>query len=288
MRFIKSNCMRLAQLARKLSVTPAEIVRYLQANGQAIADVNTRLEEEQLRPIISHFAPGRVEEILEEDRKPAEPELQEIVQDEPEAEVSIEEELTLVQTSDPLPENEPLQPALQKDFSEEIVQSAEEAKDPLEGVDVIKAPKVTLTGLKVLGKIDLPEPKKKEPEVKPTDEIASETDIHTPPPPVTNNKDNKRNDRKNNRFSDKRERVERPRRNPVTLQREREQREAEERRREELKKEKERRTEYYNNRIKQSTPKRAARLIDEPLEGLHEIADEPKTIWGKIWRWLTT
>lgn len=277
--------MRLAQLARKITVTPAEIVRFLQANGEPGADVNTRLTELQLRAILLHLAPGRVDEILEQDKTNNEVEQSEQLEVAP-----IEPALVINKTEELLPiETENLfEDAAQtmqiEERTEEITQEGEETKNPLEGVDLIKAPKVTLTGLKVVGKIDLPEPKKKEPEaVKSTDEIEREMKEPQPSSPVI-----KKGGNKGNKFSERRERSERPRRNPVALQREREIREAEERKKEEIKKEKERRTHYYNSRVKQGAPKRAARLVDEPLEALHEIKEEPKTIWGKIWRWLTT
>lgn len=276
--------MRLAQLARKISVTPAEIVRFLQANGEPGAEVNTRLTELQLRAILLHLAPGRVDEILEQDKTNNEAEQSEQLEVAP-----IEPALVINKTEEPLPiETENLfEDAAQtmqiEERTEEITQEGEETKNPLEGVDLIKAPKVTLTGLKVVGKIDLPEPKKKEPEVKSMEEIENEIKEPVTPTPLS-----KKVDKRSNKFSERRERSERPRRNPIALQREREAREAEERKREEIKKEKERRTQYYNSRVKQGAPKRAARLIDEPLEALHEIKEEPKTIWGKIWRWLTT
>lgn len=275
--------MRLAQLARKISVTPAEIARFLQANGDPIVDVNTRLTELQLKAILSHLAPDRVEEILEHDKKTnAEAEQSEqenSVETESQVETSKTEKLPSIEIESFI-EYKPQQ----LEPSEEITREGEETKNPLEGIDLIKAPKVTLTGLKVVGKIDLPETKKKEPEaVKSTDEIEREMKEPQPSAPVI-----KKGGNKGNKYSERRERSERPRRNPVALQREREIREAEERKKEEIKKEKERRTHYYNSRVKQGAPKRAARLVDEPLEALHEIKEEPKTIWGKIWRWLTT
>lgn len=279
LRFQSHYRMRLAQLARKISVTPAEIVRFLQINGESTADVNSRLTEQQLRAILSHLAPGRVDEILEQDKTNAESEQPEIVQIQQEVinkledALSIQPELLIEKTQEP---------PLLIENSEEIVLEGEETKNPFEGVDLIKAPKVTLTGLKVVGKIDLPEPKKKEPEIKPIEEIESEIK-ETATPQIS-----KKIGKGSNKFSERRERSERPRRNPVALQREREAREAEERKKEEIRREKERRTQYYNSRVKQGAPKRAARLIDEPLEALHEIKEEPKTIWGKIWRWLTT
>lgn len=276
--------MRLAQLARKISVTPAEIVRFLQTNGEPAADVNTRLTELQLRAILAHLAPGRVDEILEQDKTNSEAE-----QSEQQEIAALESALAISKTEEPpsiekenLFENV-LQTMQIEEPTGEITQEGEETKNPFEGVDLIRAPKVTLTGLKVVGKIDLPEPKKKEPEVKSIEEIENDIKETVAPSPVS-----KKINNRSNKFSERRERSERPRRNPIALQREREAREAEERKREEIKKEKERRTQYYNSRVKQGAPKRAARMIDEPLEGLHEIKEEPKTLWGKIWQWLTT
>lgn len=278
--------MRLAQLARKISVTPAELIRFLQANNEFLADVNTRLTDEQLNLVLMRFAPSRVNEILIDDRTlPAdETEIQSNLQVAEPAYVNEE-----MSTSAPAGERMPgtdleLEPEL-KVGDVNLTGNEPAEQNPFEGVDVIKAPKVTLSGLRVIGKIDLPEPKKKETTIEqktvPAEEaLATESSVPAAVPP--------KSQRKNNKYADRRGRVERPRENPIALQREREMREAEARRKEELKKEKERRTQFYNNRIKQSAPKRAARLVDEPVERLDEIQEEPKTLLGKIWRWLTT
>lgn len=232
------------------------------------------------------FAPSRVNEILIDDRTlPAdETEIQSNLQVAEPAYVNEE-----MSTSAPAGERMPgtdleLEPEL-KVGDVNLTGNEPAEQNPFEGVDVIKAPKVTLSGLRVIGKIDLPEPKKKETTIEqktvPAEEaLATESSVPAAVPP--------KSQRKNNKYADRRGRVERPRENPIALQREREMREAEARRKEELKKEKERRTQFYNNRIKQSAPKRAARLVDEPVERLDEIQEEPKTLLGKIWRWLTT
>jgi hypothetical protein len=155
--------------------------------------------------------------------------------------------------------------------------------------DVIKAPKMELKGLTVLGKIELPGAKKKETPVEETpapEPAATEPEPSAEPPrtaaipPVRR----KNNYRENNKTS------ERPRKNPVALKREREAREAEERRKEESTRQKEKRTQYYQNRVKPSVPTKAARMIDEPLYHSSEtpVRDQPKSIWGKFLRWLTT
>lgn len=289
--------MRLAQLARKISVRPAEIAQFLQSGGDTISDeVNSRLTDGQIERVLFQFVPKRAHEILEEINKPVVEEI-----------ASIE---NTIETSNPpmLIEEVIAEPTFTEPVRSNVIESAtqnasesisevtlanehtnepeNENKNPFDGIEVIKAPKVTLSGLKVVGKIELPESKKKEPEVSVTFETEGEQQV-APQPEEIKPKPQFREKRERNTSRSRREQ-ERPRKNPIAVQREREAREAADRKREELQREKERRTQYYNSRIKQGAPKKAARLVDEPLESIHDIKPEPTTVLGKLWRWLTT
>ena len=143
--------MRLGQLARKLDTTPAEIIQFLASKNINIEkEVNTKLDDESVSLALGRFAPAAS------------------AVGEPEP----DDTRALV-----LPAEIESQPST----SQTAAQSASEVETsssaaPLD--DVIKAPKVELAGLKVIGKIELPEKKKKE-----TDEVEKATEQTLKPRP---------------------------------------------------------------------------------------------------------
>lgn len=147
----KTALMRLAQLARKLSLKPAEIVQFL--SGQAIVveeTANARVEDEHTQLVIAHFAPHLLQEALVElAEEPTEVE-------EPVASVAVPAEESVLE--EPMPVEEVL--PMSHDISDESLSADVNTTEELP--DIIRAPKIELTGLKVLGKIELPEKKKKE------------------------------------------------------------------------------------------------------------------------------
>ncbi len=232
--------MRLGQLARKLALRTTDLVAFLNQHQITIdSGNNTRLEDSHVKMIIHHFAPDLSEEKITEalvEPDPVEPEVPLAVINAPEA---------------PVPTPEP---------HTEIVTEVPET---------IKAPKIELAGLKVLGKIELPEPKKKEPK----------------PEEVPQNESGRKT------FNNRRDRqASAPRRNPISAQREREQREAEAKRQLELEKLKEKKALHYQRKVKPQPPVKRARLIDEPVEefSAQELREPPKTWLGKFLRWLNT
>jgi len=250
--------MRLGQLARKLSLRPSQIVDYL-ASQEVFPEEgsNARLTDEMTERIVLHFAPERLREILitEENIEPA--------QVEPEIETPVVSEEKEVQLD--LPEA----PAL--------AQQPQEEDKP----ELIKAPKVELTGLKVLGKIELPEKKKKEEPVNQVDtpEQKSEEEVKTNKKQRTQPLRQKRE-----RYGPKVER------NPIALQREQKAREEEEKRKQKAERDKERRTLYYQQRVKMGQPTKPVKMINEPVESfpIKEELPRPKTWWGRFMRWLNT
>ena len=136
------TAMRLGQLARKLALRTTDLVAFLN-NHQITIDPgnNTRLEDSHVKMIIHHFAPDLSEEKITEA----------LVEPDPvEPEVSVAVVNTMEKDA---PSDEP-----HADIVAELPET-------------IKAPKIELAGLKVLGKIDLPEPKKKDPK---PDEISQQ------------------------------------------------------------------------------------------------------------------
>lgn len=229
--------MRLGQLSRKLGVSSPEIIQFLASKQITISeDSNAKIEDAYAHWVTEKFAPhliATVEEVMAEEKK--------------------EEELPAATLS------------LAEIQSEEIVGEAPALPD------VIKAPKIELAGLKVLGKIDIPEKKKKADE---REEAGYEE------------KEIKRSERPRPAM---REFQERPRKNPVALQREREQREAERLRKQKQAEEKEKKTNHYLNRVKPATSTRKIKKIEEATEVIDTpIEKTPTTWWGKFMRWLNT
>jgi hypothetical protein len=246
--------MRLGQLARKLALRPTDIVDYLAENNIRIADgTNTRMEKEQVNLVMKRFVPGWVESPMAEEHTAEEQTAEEeIIISEPAVETSvIDEQVDVLSVSD------------------------QQQDAPVENNEVIRAAKIELSGLKVVGKIDLPEPKKKE-------EVAAEEN-----PAVDDSKKERRENRKT--FDVNRNRRQRPEKNPVALQREKEAREAQKKRLEQQAREKEKRTQNYLKNYKPSSPTKAVKLVKEAVVQMtpKELEEPPKTLFGKILRWLT-
>jgi hypothetical protein len=255
--------MRLGQLARKLALRPSQIVDYL-ATLQVFPEEgsNARLSDEDTERVIMHFAPERLNEILTKEEKSMEP-----------------------LTSAPVEEPPIDIRTMEEEVSDEAVQ-APVIETSEEKPEVIKAPKVELSGLKVLGKIELPEPKKK---TTPVSESPEEVEATNNEIPVTENKPVKP-ERKEKVFKRRENFTPRPARNPIAEQRERKAREEEEKRKAKAEREKEKRTQYYFQRVKTGQPTKAVKIVSEPTETfeLKEVRPAPKTWLGKFLRWLNT
>jgi hypothetical protein len=251
--------MRLGQLARKLAITPSEIIQFLAENEIQTMDLsnNARIADDHVLLIMNKFAPAMTSEIAAA-----------LTADGDEVEV-VEQPVAVVSEREPVPK-----------ASKEIQTSEVDLEEPAgdSSADVIKAPKVMLSGLKVIGKIELPEPKKKEQPVTEQEEDAVVKDN----PPTKR----KFEDRKS--VNSKREsRSQQQRKNPISQQREREKMEAEEKRKADAERKKEQRTQNYLKKVKASAPTKAMKLIDEQVIEMSErIQDPPKTLIGKFFRWL--
>lgn len=246
--------MRLGQLARKLSIRPSQIVDFLATRLEFPEEgSNAKLSDELTEQIILFFAPDRLKEIIETD------------------EITLEEKVDVDAQSESKIE-EVLQPSIETPSIETEKQEIEIA--PLGKPELIKAPKVELSGLKVVGKIELKEPKKKEPVE------ASEGVSSTEEKPQTVQ-------RKKKQPRERKPSEDRPWRNPIQMQREREAREAEAKRKQEAEVEKEKRTQNYLKRIKAAPPK-PIKIVEEHLEEVMEepIKAKPKTWFGKFLYWL--
>ncbi len=249
--------MRLAQLARKLAIRPTVIVEFLtKHNIQIDVGSNTRLEDDHVALIMQKFAPAMAAEVA--------------------AEIAIEKEVEVA----PIPKETAIV-ITQPKAVESIVELAlpiDESKP--EEIELIKASKVELSGLKVLGKLELAKPKKKE--SAPVSDLASTTEII---PVIAENKPQQENRKP---YPVRKEIDTRPRANPIALQREREATEKEKKKRANVEREKEKRTQHYLNKVKTIAPTKALKLVKEEVEEMISLAPVPKTVWGKFMKWLNT
>lgn len=167
--------MRLGQLARKYDVSLQEIISYLNEvePNHDILHPNSKVTEEYTKLIEEHFEPllvvmpEQLEDLSEElpneiESEVIEPELTEIIEEAVEIEETVEES----QNESEVPFQEPELQDLPKKEDEvietdrllELLESEETPVD-LSKITLIKAPKKELSGLKVVGKIELVEPK---------------------------------------------------------------------------------------------------------------------------------
>lgn len=249
--------MRLGQLARKLSLRPSQLVDFLATQNIETAEgSNTRLADEHARMIILNFAPDSVDEIM----NPAVE--QEVVPEIETPEAIVQPELANVPEPQTNQDESPV-------TAEQGV-NAEEQSEP----EVIRVQRIELSGLKVLGKIDLPEPKKKETRVE-----------------GEGSADEQKTDRRGKSKNQKRERETRNNwRNPLDAQRQREARELEEKRKAELEREKEKRKLHYQTKVKQVKTVKRAKPVKETtaVKKTVDTRPVPKTWIGKFFRWWTT
>lgn len=265
--------MRLGQLSRKIAVRSNDIVDFLAKQGVNLEDsFNARVDDEHVQVVISHFAPHLLSESLPTDpgvfvndsiqelNPPEQPQSNE-PDSQPEGSIS-----------DSASENET------ENFNKEAEQEAGTvALDVINEVNgVIKPPKVELQGLKVLGKIELPEPKKKEPE------SSSDQEGIAPAPAERAESRRQKNASRPRRAHD------RPRKNPVAMERERRAREQEEERKQQDELEKQRKAQYYQKRVKPKGPTKAIRIHNEEVAPAEDIQPQPKSLWGRFVKWLTS
>lgn len=163
--------MRFAQLARKLEVEQHELERFLneEHNILEISGPNFKIEEEIVNSCKSHFNYKKPSKKVVDQSQEKE---SEVIQEEIEVEEfeEIEEEIPHDDSDYGINENIDEEAAsdifdVDEKIIDEPIEVSEEAQAILDRYDpdtgVIKSPKVELEGIKVKGKIDLPEPKVK-------------------------------------------------------------------------------------------------------------------------------
>jgi hypothetical protein len=245
--------MRLGQLSRKLGIGTSEIINFLASKNISIGeDSNAKIEDEHAHWITQHYAPHLLVAV---DASISEEKVESAIS--MDSTISSDIPVAITETS--------LVTSIQ-----ELVQTDEPTLP-----EIIKAPKIELSGLKVLGKIELPEKKKKEAANSEQGEDA--TGNETNETPFVKQKQ-----------QPKKEWAERPQKNPIALQRERAEREAERKRKEKLLREKEKKTYAYLSKVKTQAPIKKSRVVEEQLEHAIAIEEQPKTLWGKFKKWVRT
>lgn len=251
--------MRLGQLARRLSLRPTQIVEFLAKNNiQIDSSSNSRLEDSHVAIIVQRYAPGSLDKI--------ENEPDEI------------EEAVPVEAMQP-PEAEPV-----------VLQPVTDESPSAEEIEIIRVQKIELSGLKVLGKIELPEPKKKEPVVEQKAEEIS-TEATPSETPLVEKQVKARNPNRKSAHQNRERSQPRQWKNPLELKREREAREAEEKKRNDIEREKEKRRKHYEEKVKSvAQPKLGKPVKEEPEVKKKPVHNKPvpKTWFGKFLRWWTT
>ncbi|MCG8574838.1 MAG: hypothetical protein MI810_08150 [Flavobacteriales bacterium] len=190
--------MRLAQLARKVKVKPVEIRDFLAAEFDLTLenDPNVKIDNAHLDAIMDKFT-VKTETVVEEEVQEIEAKEEEMVPETGERQEK-ESSLSEIETSpeDSLDEQDEevstttVDEILARNEQDETeVEEGEVEEKPFveaevdENAELIKAPKVKLEGLKVVGKIDLPQAKQKE-EAEANEEVKEidpfDTDVELP------------------------------------------------------------------------------------------------------------
>lgn len=238
-------------------IRPAEITALLEMNGFRIENgSNTRLADEHVALVKAHFGGSRSEagsEILK-------------VGHHEQGEID-----SFSAEQGDLPESE--MPDERQNASGPVDDPAAETTQE-EAPGLIKAPKVKLPGLKVVGKVSLPE---KKPGSKTPGEVDHE-------PSASKLEKGAATKQEGEAYGSK---FQRPNSNPLARRREREAREAEKKERVRSERMKERRTEMYLRKVRISVPSKPARLHQEDVVELWEETEDPRPgLWGKFVRWL--
>jgi hypothetical protein len=132
--------MRLSQLARKLEISPSELILFFEkTKTRNYYSHNNKVEEGDLKLALDHFSPANTEMDIDEETQPVM---------ESKMDIPVKKDNNSPPGSD----------------SKTLAESTSESKsitDKKEEIEVIRMPKIKLEGVKVVGKIDLPGPVKK-------------------------------------------------------------------------------------------------------------------------------
>jgi hypothetical protein len=276
--------MRLAVLAKKLKVTSSELKEFLEDHDVSLdSGSNTKLSKELAEKVMKAYGfepePESTEIPTAMEAIPEEEDITMLSEEVEEPPVEIMEEV-----DEPAVETE----AYTEESTEEITEENNE-DDEIEEVEIIRAPKVSLPGLKVKGKIELPEPRVKK---ETTEEEKQEDD------PNTVQTIDERQIRREIREQRKKEREQRnkkkPRKkkdyNPVTAAREKAKREEAKKLKEEARKRKEKQRKHYEQMVQKRNQRKksADRKTSQRSSSSKSKENTSGNVFQRFWRWLNT
>jgi len=280
--------MRLGQLARKYDVSLQDIISYLNKINPSHESLhhNSKLDDQIELMVIEHFDvklevlddPQEVindEDSEKSDEIPVEPVVEINMETEADLQMELDPSLPPIKSQESPTETEDIpkkeHEVIETDRLIELMDS-EDTEVDLSSITLIKAPKKELDGLKVLGKIDLPEPKSKKSSKSEEQILEQDTERE------------KRQERQRLRDEDQEKR----RLNAKRKKEEYEGRQEVRRKNEKKKLKKAFNKDRYEKKmqqIKASQPKPEIQKEDISSE-VNDIAPKPKTILGKFWNWL--
>lgn len=288
--------MRLGQLARKYDVSSQQIIDYLQETAPELTGLhpNTKLEAKTEELLAERFYTESPDEADSQthDEIVSEPETTPVeIPDEAISLVNEEsaEEKEVVLHGDEAQEDvielpEPSEPKIEKSIETdrllEILES-EEIPEDLEEITLIKAPKKELDGLKVVGKIELKDPEPKSKDEEPDDISTDDSD--------GKKKRTAKKGKSNGRLSA--EEIEQRRKRAKKKKEDFLKRQERRRKHKEEEERKARRKAYYEQKIQQAKSKQIAKKKSKPVQAETLKKEkpkkpEPKTLFGKVIRWL--
>jgi hypothetical protein len=297
--------MRLGQLARKYDISLQDIISFLKENEPTHNGFlpNSKLDEQTEALIEKHFehllnVPPEVLEVLNEEKIEEIVELKEetvaeieVLNEEMHEEIkqnSVDQTVADIEETEEVPASELKVPlvevgvqnmeinddaAIDSDRLLELLESGESSID-LSKITLIKAPKKELSGLKVVGKIELTEPKIKRSEISEEQKKDPKHEINS----RHQKRQSQEDDLEKNRLRIKRNKEEY------------EQRQEKQRREKEKKARKAIREVHYKQKIERSRSNHPNNKNKKQLK-LHEVKEKipvPKTLFGKFLRWLNT
>ena len=257
--------MRLGQLSRQLEVSSDKIVKVLADNFREVNNhPNIKITEEELAFLVVHFSPSQTESNDDKDAP-----LSELIEEKIEIESESE--------SEPSAQEKKNVPEFVESLRPQIITLEEEFNAQKEDLESYKAEKVELEGLKVVGKIELPEPP-----------IRKEK-----PTTGTENKEEESEEIKSFKRKPRRNGNRKPRLNPIEYQRQKEERQAEKRKEQEEKRKKELKKKHYETQVKskqqpvKKKKKRHAATLEKPrIETLKPSPVKSSNPLKRFWLWL--
>jgi hypothetical protein len=284
--------MRLTTLARKIQITPTKLIEFLTKQNIKIDNgINTKLDDEIVRMTMEEFMPDAIEEprsmeievpeigTIEAIAEPLEI-LETETKEAPEAiaiEAEVIQEVVVQEESVPAVSDIKQKPEPKAGTIEDLEMSLSE------DIELIRAKKVKLEGIKVVGKIELPE-KPKKAEAKADEENAEEQPTeNAESKKVRPPKERKKLDKQRNHNGKKS-------RKPLSYE-ERlkiEEREKRRIRKQKERKEKERKKKYYLENIQPKTTGQTRKKKKQSVEiaSGSKKAAEYKNPLRRLWAWL--